>query len=875
MTPTTIRKIRAAIESLESRQYLTTFTVTTEADSGPGSLRQAILDANATSAPDDIHFAIGSGAVSIKPLTPLPALYAPAVIDATTQPGFDGKPLVELSGELVPQGWTTVGLSLNEGSDGSTVKGLVINQFSLAGVLMRSSGNTIAGNYIGTDATGTSPAGNGVGVYVVLGTSNTIGGTIAEARNVISGNDSGLNFQSGGGESNANKVQGNYVGTDYTGTQAVPNRIGVLVSSSSVDVGGVANVPVSRNVIAGNTAAGFQGYISWGSKIEHNLIGISADGNPLGNGDAGVNIFGSQSQYSPAKYQISLNQIAHNAGAGVVVNGYPSTRVFIGQNSIHDNGGLGIDIGGDGVDSIDPKDVETGPNERLNAPTLDSVVGPADARTVYGSYHGLSETAYVIDFYRSTNADPSGFGEGQTYLKSVSFLTGADGNYEFAVPMSGAFATGETISATVTRNVAASSPLFSGRVTSEFSNGVSVPPPAEPLNLTLQAESATRSAGAAVGSQHAGYTGTGYVNLGAGGNYVDFEFTAPVRGEYEIVIRYANGGPGSRPADFHLNGQRLMNNNMPTTGGWTTWKEIKGSVELLAGVNHFRLTSTWANGANIDAITVKSPGAVTPPPATPITLQAETGARSSGAAVGTGNKGYTGSGYVNLGTNGNYVQFTTNVASAGSQTLTVRYANGSTINRSMSLAVNGVPITSNNMAPTGNWTTWKELTFLVDFVAGVNTIRLTSTGASGANIDSVTLSGDGTTPPPVDSVTVQAESATRSSGAVVGTQHKGFTGGGYVNVGSNGNYIQFTADRAAAGTATIKIRYANGSTTNRPLKLDVNSTTVSANLAFNPTTSWATWSEVTIVVDLLAGVNTIRLTSIGASGPNIDSITIV
>ena len=99
--------------------------VTNTNDSGPGSLRQAILNANANQGMDTISFQIGTGARTIRPLSPLPEITDPVVIDGTTQPGFAGTPLIELNGQTTPQG--TAGLKITAGS--SRVRGLVINRF--------------------------------------------------------------------------------------------------------------------------------------------------------------------------------------------------------------------------------------------------------------------------------------------------------------------------------------------------------------------------------------------------------------------------------------------------------------------------------------------------------------------------------------------------------------------------------------------------------------------------------------------------------------------------------------------------------------------------------------------------------------------------
>src|SRR3954467_12011176 len=89
---------RPMMEAVENRTLLSTYIVTNANDSGAGSLRQAILDANKTSSADIIKFAIGSGAKTISPKSKLPGISQPLLIDGSTQPNFTGKPLIEISG---------------------------------------------------------------------------------------------------------------------------------------------------------------------------------------------------------------------------------------------------------------------------------------------------------------------------------------------------------------------------------------------------------------------------------------------------------------------------------------------------------------------------------------------------------------------------------------------------------------------------------------------------------------------------------------------------------------------------------------------------------------------------------------------------------
>ena len=183
------------------------------------SLREAILAANGSvngGSPDQIQFNIaGPGLHTINLLSALPAITDAVVLDATTQPGFAGAPIIELNG--AGAGAAADGLTLLGGN--STVRGLVINRFGGSGIYVGGTGgNLIQGNYIGLDANGNADLGNAQYGIWITSNSNVIGGTTAGDRNVISGNDiDGIYIEGATG----NLVQGNYVGTNATGTGAV------------------------------------------------------------------------------------------------------------------------------------------------------------------------------------------------------------------------------------------------------------------------------------------------------------------------------------------------------------------------------------------------------------------------------------------------------------------------------------------------------------------------------------------------------------------------------------------------------------------------------------------------------------------------------
>ncbi|MFE5484275.1 cellulase family glycosylhydrolase [Streptomyces sp. NPDC056527] len=124
-------------------------------------------------------------------------------------------------------------------------------------------------------------------------------------------------------------------------------------------------------------------------------------------------------------------------------------------------------------------------------------------------------------------------------------------------------------------------------------------------------------------------------------------------------------------------------------------------------------------------------------------------------------------------------------------------------------------------------------------------------------------------------VTHEAETATVSRGAVE-SNHTGFTGAGFVNYdNAAGSYVQWNVDAAQAGTATLTLRYANGTTTNRPMDIAVNGAVAAPGKAFGGTGAWTSWTTTTVTANLRAGANTIRATATTANGgPNVDHLKV-
>ena len=598
-----------------------TITVTNTNDSGPGSLRQAIIDANATAEADTIAFNIpGGGVKTISPLTRLPAVTQPVTIDGYTQPGAspntladgdDAVLLIELDGTNVPfpsAADPATGLTVFAGN--VTIKGLVINRFLYAGIDFQnpSANNTVQGNFIGTDATGTvalgnvhygiflgrskdnliggtTPAarnvitssgqtGNRTGIIVsgntnvenatgnriegnfigtnrhgtaALGntidgisfsaaTNSTVGGTAAGARNVISGNIRGLDFSPG---SKGNVVQGNYIGTDVTGTLDVGNtQTGIRLQGGPQTIGGT--VAGARNVISGNDGSGIE-FISatTGVLIQGNFIGTNAAGTGAVPNGRGV-IFNSN---APTGNTVggtaagSANRIAFNTGAGIESTQAAAVNNSFLGNSIFSNGGLGIDLDNQGVTANDAGDADTGPNNRQNFPAL--FASGTNAAT--GTLNSTPSTQFRVELFASASCDASGNGEGQTFVGSADVTTDAAGHASFNASLGGVQA-GQFVTATATD--AAGS-------TSEFSPCVPATQ-GQPAATLVQFSAADFAVTEQAHFVNVTVARTGDVSQAATVDYATSDMSATERHDYTTALGTLRFAPGEVQQSFVL-----------------------------------------------------------------------------------------------------------------------------------------------------------------------------------------------------------------------------------------------------------------------------------------------------------------------------------
>ena len=329
----------------------------------------------------------------------------------------------------------------------------VISGNSSDGVFVRGAGNKVQGNYIGTDITGTLALGNN-GVGVIAGDNALVGGTAPEARNIITASGNIANVALGQNSSgSAAIVQGNYIGTDVTGTRALVGSFvvpGVNVSSNNNLIGGL--VAGARNVISGNTVGitmtGFP-FSPVGNLIQGNFIGLNATGTgPLPNSQQGIAISEATNNTIGGTQSEAANKIAFNSGAGITISVGQGNAIR--GNSIFSNNGLGIDLGANGVTANDLNDSDTGPNNLQNFPVISGVLSTSSSTTIQGSLNSFPNTTFQIDFYSNAAVDPSGNGEGAQFFERTSITTDGNGNATINVTFPIALASGRVITATAT-----------------------------------------------------------------------------------------------------------------------------------------------------------------------------------------------------------------------------------------------------------------------------------------------------------------------------------------------------------------------------------------------------------------------------------------
>jgi uncharacterized membrane protein len=344
-------------------------------------------------------------------------------------------------------------------------RNLIIGGILIAGP--DAANNAVEGNHIGTDKTGTLKLDTwATGISISdAAQNNTIGGSNALARNLISGNNShGVVIW--GGSTSGNLVLNNFIGTDVTGTQKIGNGLSCVQIANGPE-GNYIGQPGMGNVIAYGSDSGI--WIDAASRnfIQANFIGTDTSATlDLGNKGPGMYLIGeTEETHIGGAGAGEANVIAYNDDGGIVMQSNVNSGIKFWNNEIYANDNrIGIDLGYDGWTPNDDGDSDDGPNNRQNYPELSSA-HTGDFLTINGSLNSTANATFRIEFFVNDDCDLSGYGEGQTYLDAVAVTTNAEGDVEFSFDLQFDIATGKYITST------ASAPDNS---TSEFSNCVQV-----------------------------------------------------------------------------------------------------------------------------------------------------------------------------------------------------------------------------------------------------------------------------------------------------------------------------------------------------------------------------------------------------------------
>ncbi len=454
---------RGAYESAIDDSFV--INVTTAADDGVGSLRAAIDSANGDNSFHIITFTIGQtcGPHVVTLQSALPAINASLLINGYTQPGSAENDL-DIGDDAAICIVLRTNTGINNGlrvpasapvNEQLIVEGLAFSGFAGAAISLRGgNGSTVEGVRIGGSASGYSLDPSNYGILVGSNAIfTTIGGGENRQRNVIGDAlTDGIEIEASD-VVHGTQVINNYIGVGWNvASGAFTNRGNGLYG---VHVGG-HDASVSGNVIGFNAQ---EGLVLWafgdpdvdGNVISGNYIGISPLGGDIHNGADGVRLLA-----EPHDNTIEDNTIANNNGSGITVEGGAGNRLR--GNSIHDNGYLGIDLGGDGPTANDNDSSSSiSANRGQNFPVLTAATGGHRSGTASGSLTSTPGT-YRIEFFSSYACDPSGNGEGQFVIghKNVTIpgapLISGQGTAAFTAPIDSLFliVPGIVITATAT-----------------------------------------------------------------------------------------------------------------------------------------------------------------------------------------------------------------------------------------------------------------------------------------------------------------------------------------------------------------------------------------------------------------------------------------
>ena len=280
--------------------------------------------------------------------------------------------------------------------------------------------------------------GRNVGVQIDDGALRTrVGGPTLEERNIIvgvghygtEGFPVGTNVSVG--DAPGTVIENNYIGIDAQGNEVGQNGTTGLALSS-----GAENAVVRNNVISGVEVRGANHYSNqiFGIGLSSNARGAIYEGNIIGadpTGTIAIPNYRGVAISSSTGATFARNTVAFNTTRGLVVAG--ETAIRISENSIHENGGLGIDLAPIGLNPNDPGDGDGGANLGQNFPVIATAETSSAITVVTGTLDSTPLTTFVIEVFASAACDPSGYGEGEEFLGSELVTTDATGHATFTL----------------------------------------------------------------------------------------------------------------------------------------------------------------------------------------------------------------------------------------------------------------------------------------------------------------------------------------------------------------------------------------------------------------------------------------------------------
>jgi endoglucanase len=407
---------------------------------------------------------------------------------------------------------------------------------------------------------------------------------------------------------------------------------------------------------------------------------------------------------------------------------------------------------------------------------------------------------------------------------------------------------------------------------STASAAIPAPTPAPSGTIHIEAENFTSQYG--IQTENTGDAGGG-LNVGwqENGDWMDYSANVPSAGTYTVNFRVATANTGVQFQLRNSSGSVLATVTAPNTGWWQTYQTVSAAVTLPAGQQTLRIYTADAKGTgwNINWFDLVSGGAsTTPPPTTSgssIHIEAENFTSQYGIQTeATQDAG----GGQNVGwqDNGDWMDYSANLSSAGTYTMNFRVASYFGGGQFQVKNSAGNVLATVNIPKTGNYQTWQTISASVTFPAGQQTLRIYTVNSGGGwNInwfDILGAGGGSATQTPSSSIHIEAENLIMQSG--IQTENTQDAGGG-LNVGwqDNNDWMDYSVNVASAGTYTVNFRVATPNAGGN-FQLRNSGGTALATVTLPNTGGWQTWQTISASVTLPAGQQTLRIYTVNSGG---------